>query len=334
EKAVGETPTGGDRDRRQIYAADDIADCIDAGYVGGLIGVGHDIAVRVGGHPRRPQIQAVGIGASSDCPYQAVHAFYRFAIFERNAKACGFFFYFCDFATVDYAHSVRDHLRHQFPTQHDVKIIQEVRTTDHHRHLATERPQQTSQFDGDIASADDCDVLRLLLQFKEAIGRNAERCPGQVWHERATADRNDNVFGRERVGTDLDCFRADEARPTPHDGHAVFCQRALMGSLQVEHMLVALSFENTPVEGMRWNGKTVVRCFIQRMGEVGAVPHDLLRHAADIHACAADAARFHQRALRAVACCAIGDCDAAAAATDGEEIEVPIHSAEFGNARM
>ena len=200
-----------------------------------------------------------------------------------------------------------------------------MRTTDHHGHLAAERPQQTSQFDGDITPADDGDILRLPLQFKEAIGCDAERRPGQVGHQRATTDRNDDVLGRERVGADLHRLGADEARPTAHNRHAVLRESALIDAVQVEHMLVALSFENTPVKGMRWNGKSVIRCFIQSMGEAGAVPHDLLRHAADIHAGAANAARFHKRALRAVTGCTIGDCDAAAAATDGEEIEVSVH---------
>ena len=50
-----------------------IADGVNAGDVGVLIGIGRDRTVRICRHSRRRQIERVGIGVAADGPQQRIH---------------------------------------------------------------------------------------------------------------------------------------------------------------------------------------------------------------------------------------------------------------------
>ena len=95
------------------------------------------------------------------------------------------------------------------------------------------------------------------------------------------------------------------------------------------HVLIAVALQVSPVELGPGDRKSVVGGILDRMGETGAVPHDLLGHAADVDARATESSGLDQRALGTVACRAIGNGDASAAAANGEKVKVSCHDMEW-----
>ena len=68
EQAIGEAPAGRNRNRCELEFADDIADCIDAGYIGLLVCVDRDVSACVDRYAGCTQIEAIGICLAPDCP--------------------------------------------------------------------------------------------------------------------------------------------------------------------------------------------------------------------------------------------------------------------------
>src|SRR5690606_4797072 len=115
---------------------------------------------------------------------------------------------------------------------------------------------------------------------------------------------------------DIDRVRIDEVGEAVHQVDARLLHHAGVDAVEALDVGVAALLEGGPVEFVAGHGEAVAGRVAQRVGDAGRVPHDLLRHAADVHAGAPEAVRFDQQHLRAVFRRAPRGRHAAAAAAD------------------
>src|SRR6185312_1264033 len=112
----------------------------------------------------------------------------------------------------------------------------------------------------------------------------------------------------------------DEARLATDQVHAALGEIALVDAVEPQDIGVALLLEDCPVVRSGWEREAVVARIAHALGETGRVPHDFLRHAADVHARAAQAMRFHQGNPGPVLCRALRGGQTAAAAADDNQV--------------
>ena len=129
------------------------------------------------------------------------------------------------------------------------------------------------------------------------------------------------MLGAQALPVDVNGLWADEPCTALHDGDAIRVEAGGITLIQVAHVLVAVALQGGPVMRMGSDGEAVVGRILQCMRDMARVPHDLFRHAADVHASAAQPPALDQHAARAVLGRAIGDGHAAAAPADSEKIE-------------
>jgi hypothetical protein len=217
--------------------------------------------------------------------------------------------------------AVAAHLLQEPLAQHFVEAVQKMIPPQDQRHFRAERTEHAGKLDRDIARANDRDASRLAVEFEEAVGGDAQFHARYVGQYRSSADGDHDVVGGQPPVADVDRSRRDEATETVYDLDFVFGETVLVGGVEPPDVFVARPFQPRPVEIAELRGEAVAQCVLGRVREIGCGPHDFLRHAAYVYAGAAHAAGFHQRDSRAVARCAVGGGDPAAAAADDQQIE-------------
>src|SRR5687767_5970930 len=88
------------------------------------------------------------------------------------------------------------------------------------RHLGAETAKHLAEFEADVASADDDQVLRQEVdRHHRAVREEIDRAdPGHVGNERAAADIDEDLLGAEALSTDAHLVRGFEAGVAPIDG--------------------------------------------------------------------------------------------------------------------
>src|SRR6202043_1704119 len=183
-----------------------------------------------------------------------------------------------------------------------------------------------AELDGDVTAAHYCDALRTLRELEEVIRGDTELGAGNPRPVRAPAARDDDVLGREATPGGRDRTRIDKARPGAHQFDLVPCQIGGVQVVQPQNVSVALLLQRCPVVPRDVQMETVVRGIVQRATEIGRVPGDFLRHAADVDAGAPETAGFHQRPPGALFGRAWRCGQPAAAAADHHQVEFVGHT--------
>src|SRR5690606_37513626 len=142
-------------------------------------------------------------------------------------------------------------------------------------------------------------------------------CAGKLRHKWISTRREQDV--RRRIAIALlvrDLAWADEARALRDDVDCTARQIAGVNAVQALDVGVAAALQLPPVvpHGGRVDVETVVAGMGDRMSELGRVPYDFLRHAADVDAGAAEPRRLEQHDGRAMVRGPLGGREAAAAA--------------------
>src|ERR1700729_1955303 len=99
----------------------------------------------------------------------------------------------------------------------------------------------------------------------------------------------------ERAARGINAVRIDEARAPDDVLDAARGKGVGVVAGEARHVDIALALENPPVMALRGRGETVVAAVRARLGNLRGIPHDLLRHAADIHAGPAERPRLDER---------------------------------------
>ena len=103
---------------------------------------------------------------------------------------------------------------------------------------------------------------------------------------------------------------------------------ALVDGIDARDELVAQLLEQRPVMAPGRYVEAVASRVAQGMRQLAGIPHDLLRHAADVHAGASQTAPFDQQRPCPVVGRALGTGQAAAAAADHDQVIVECHGME------
>src|SRR5690348_3628688 len=98
------------------------------------------------------------------------------------------------------------------------------------------------------------------------------------------AGRDDDMLGGKSLSCDFDRLRPDETRVAAQDVHLIGCEAGCVALIQILYVSVTAVLQRGPVECMRSDREPVVGRLLKRVCDVGGVPHDLLRHAADVYA--------------------------------------------------
>src|SRR5205823_12025373 len=165
-----------------------------------------------------------------------------------------------------------------------------------------------------------------LFRSEEAVGGDAELGAGNQGPARPPTGGEDDVRGLQAAPGGRGRVLIEEARPGAYQLDLVASQVRGVRLVQLEDVGVAPLLEQGPVVPGDLQPETVVRGVVQRAAQIGRVPVDLLRHAADVHAGAAQAAGFHQHHPRAVFGGALRCGQPAAAAADHHQVEFLAHT--------
>jgi hypothetical protein len=130
------------------------------------------------------------------------------------------------------------------------------------------------------------------------------------------------VVGGEWLAVDLDASGAGEVGMTGDSGDAASFHVTIPVSVDVSDVAVAAGDQLRPVGLAAPRGYPEGAGVVNGVGQIRRVPHHFLGHAASVHAGAAHLGRFHHGHVPAKLGGPLGDCEAAAASADSDQIEV------------
>ena len=340
EEAVRQAAPGGDGHGRELRLALDVADGVHVLGARVLVLVHDDVALLVRLDLRRVQTEVLRVGVAPDRPQQRVDLD-RVARVKVHGERPALL-------ALDLGHvRVREHvharvLHHLGDRVRDdrVKDTEHLVVADRKVRLGAERVEDPRELHGDVAGADDERALRLLAQRKEAVRVDAEARAGDLLvarDRRAAAGGDDDVVGGERDlllelavrrGRHAHLAVAEQLAVAGDVVDVVLLEVAVVDAVQAADVRIALLREVVPVDardGERLAGvaEAVLVRLLEVLLQVGRVPHELLGHAADIDAGAAEhAGLFNDDGLLAVGCGAAARAHPAGAATEDNQIVV------------
>mmetsp|Transcript_38287 Transcript_38287/g.95908 ORF Transcript_38287/g.95908 Transcript_38287/m.95908 type:complete len:236 (-) Transcript_38287:13-720(-) len=200
--------------------------------------------------------------------------------------------------------------------------------------LAAQGVEDARQLHSDVASADDGDLLGLVLQLEEAVRADCvllTRQPEWLWvPPRGYEDvGGGDLQGAAGVGGALDTqtLGTGEGRFADVFGDGAFLEVCVVDGVELLDVGVPLVLDGLPVEldAARVDVVAEVVGLMHHLGDHGRVEHDLLGHAAHIDTRAAPPAVLGHANLGAIARRPPGCRDAPRTATYDEEIEVLRH---------
>ena len=145
---------------------------------------------------------------------------------------------------------------------------------------------------------------------------------GKLGHERPAAGRDQDLVGRIGALADDDGVAVLEPGAAVEDGGAGALDEPLIDAVEPRDLLVLVGDQRLPVVAALAHGPAEAGGVLEILAEMRGVDQELLRHAADIDAGAAEIAVLGHRHARAMAG---GDARGARpgrAGTDDEEVEV------------
>ena len=189
-------------------------------------------------------------------------------------------------------------------------------------HLRAEAPQNPGQFHGDIAGAYDRRAGGTTLKLEEPVGRNPEFGPGDPGHNRCAARGDENALGRILLSFDGQRARGAKCRVSAYAVNTAPLEIVRVDSVQPADVALAPGHQFPEVVAVHGQIETVIATMAQLPGQLGGMPHDLLGHAAAIHAGAPQAVGFKQRNLRPVLCGALRRSKTAAAPAHHDQVVI------------
>mmetsp|Transcript_39036 Transcript_39036/g.93967 ORF Transcript_39036/g.93967 Transcript_39036/m.93967 type:complete len:232 (+) Transcript_39036:1402-2097(+) len=197
--------------------------------------------------------------------------------------------------------------------------------------LRSKRVEDAGKLHGDVPRSDDNGHLWEFLHIEETVGRDAVLLYALAGREVRPASRGDDdlpggvpsflaALIRHPYGVSV-----DKAALPVNSPHTRLFESVGVNLVQTFHVPIAnlLQFGKVQLCFLPPLESVVVHVVLQRVGDVRGAPHDLLGHAADVDAGAAEAhGAFDVEDRGAVGRGALGARDSAGAAPDGDEIVI------------
>ena len=321
-KAVTEAATGGNGHRCQRPAAGDIAKGMDPGRAGRLPFIDGDETALVGGNTGPLQAQVLSGRAAPDRPEQLIEVTEAAPVLAVELVTIPVLLGTGRDRAGDDLDSVLAHLFHQALAQALIEIAQDAVTAHDQLHPCAERGKHAGKLHRDIAAADDADALRAILQLEKTVRGNAELAAGNVGSGRVTPGGYCNVFRAQALAVHGDGACVGQLGVAAKPVHSPGFEVARIDAVEAFDVGLARTLEARPVMAVELEIETIIGGLVHGMRETRRVPHDLLGHAADIDAGAAQALRFDHRGPCTVLGGALGHGQATAAATQCNQVVI------------
>jgi len=198
EETVTETTASGDGDGSQFHTGvADIAQSVDAVNVGVLVLVDLDVVLVVELDASVLQLQLLNLGCATDGPQDAVDIHGVLAVVILVVQLLQAIAQVLELALRAVGVNVKaltSVLFHNLVLNHGVESTEELVMTDEQVGLSAEVVEHASHLDGNVTSADNSDLLGLLLEIEEAVTVNAELSTLDVDCAGATTDSDEDLL--------------------------------------------------------------------------------------------------------------------------------------------
>ena len=186
--------------------------------------------------------------------------------------------------------------------------------------------QHPGQLHRDVTATGDGDPSRTGAQLEKAVGGDAELSAGYLGNPWSAAGGDDQMVGaialiahRQSAGVGETAESTDQFDPR-------LGQIAQVPFVDVAHESIAGGLELFPVEAEIIQSEAIAGRIVERMSQMGGVPHDFLGHAADIDTGAAEPVGFDQGTAGTVASGPFRHRQAATTAADDDQVVVLGHA--------
>ena len=200
------------------------------------------------------------------------------------------------------------------------------------RDLRPQAAKDRREFAGDVATADDQQVLRKGRQVENLVRRDRQVGTGEHRHHRVATGRDHELAGRVARTVHLDLAGADDPSPAADDLHAGVFEQLAVDRVQAADLGRPVFLEQLPVEHRRpvvvGRPAEAGRFFIG-LGIVRGVAVEFFRDAAQVDAGATERCVFGDRHPGTVLRRHARRPNATAAGADDEEVEGRVAHAGF-----
>jgi len=248
-----------------------------------LVLVDDDVALGGGLDANILQTEGLGVGLTTDCPQDDVGVD-LVTLVGVDGQITGFALDLCDVGlSVEFYAGVL-HPRSEDILNGGVESSEDGVTADEEMGLGSKSVEDTSEFDGNVTSADDDDSFRLVFEVKETIRGDTETSSGDVLvrgDDRMTADGNTNFVGFDGVWfltrlRDADLGGRKDGSGAVEEVDTLPVPVCLVDTTESLDVSVALKLEGGPVE--LWLAETlefVSGGMTKLVSEISGMPHQL-----------------------------------------------------------
>ena len=221
------------------------------------------------------------------------------------------------------------HLLGQVAANLPIESAQEQRTAVDQGHVATESREDARELDPDVTAAHDREALRQALQVERLVRADRVLDARDRRHVRPTADGDQDLVRSDPPAAcvspiDLHPVRIEQPRPTFEQLDAGRIEQAAVDPVESLDLPVLVRDELPPVEGGPLRRPAEPRRLAVVVRERRGADEELLRHAADVDAGAAEVALLGHRHPRAVTGRHPAGANAARTRADHEEVVVVV----------
>lgn len=293
-QALGEAAAGGDGDGRQLRLAADVAEGEDVVDRGVLEVVDDDVALAVDLDAGALEAEGVGLGHAADGPDEVVDVGQlalagAVGVVDRQLAGGGILVDARLGRVLMQVHAKALVLGGHAVLDHGVEVAQEGAVADEEVGLDAEGVEHAGELDGDVAGADEGDLLGQGGDVEEAVAVDAVLGAGDAREAGGAAADGDDDAVRAHGGLgavvlgDLDLVPGQQLRAAVDVLDLVVGQVALVDAVEALHVGVALRLERGPVEGRRLlDAEAVGLALVYGLGDGSGVEGDLFGYAASL----------------------------------------------------
>ncbi len=288
KQTLGQATARGNGNRRQFNGTGVVADGINTRHAGVLEFINDDVAFFIGFHAGNSQIEVVRFWLTTNRPNQAV---YRFAttIFQLQGQAAVSVFnnrFWNRVSMQSRAFGV--HHLNQRLDDHRIKTAQRRVFTHEQVSFCAQAINHTSQFNGDVACANNGYTFWQRWQLKETIRINTVFHARNVRMARTPAGGNQNMIGSDGFTIHFNGFCINEAGKAFDHIDIIFAQHVVVRGMNTIDISGTRGDQFIPVELIDGGVETVIRTVhVDRFADLCGMPHHFLRYAANVNAGAA-----------------------------------------------
>lgn len=292
EQTLRQTTSRSNGDRGQLDLASDVAEGVDVLDAGVLVVVDGDVTLLVRLEAGGVDAEVLGRGRAANGPDEVVEAalggLLAVGVLVGDCElALGVLLDLCGLGALVQVDAEALVLLGDGLLDHGVEVAQEGVVTDEEVGFGAEGVEHAGELDGDVAGADEGDLLGLDVDVEEAVRVGAELGAGDFRGDGGVAaDGDEDLLGLDGglgavVEGDLGLVLAGQAGPAVEVLDLVVVEVALVDAVEALDVGVALVLEGRPVEGGRLGDGEAVRLgLVDRLGDGGGVEGDLFGDAA------------------------------------------------------